>query len=487
MSGKKLSNSKLYRLFALVVILGILVNACGEEPTPAVGPTVPVTTPPTNTPPPTATPRPTATPTEIPIVLPTATPPQPQLPPTKPVFLEPFTPLPTATLAPNAAAVPTPTPAPTVTPYVPPFVVPMSIYQVPAFDYADLDRILPPNFSTRCIQGQYFPGPSPTPPPTATPVPPGVIVVNPPTPTPIPTRSGNVTPVVGSTLKAAKPNAWVDSFQTRWLTNQRLNSFLLPAPTFTPTPKPTATPTIAATVPPTPLPFPTNDVFTGLTAVPTNSGPTPTAIPSPTATRTPPPAPTSTPSVVQRLTVRGDLVGNFIQSVWITDVNSLLPKFSTQPVNFVVMWHVMNDVTLAMVNFDTPLENYLRAYEQSLDETLQRLLNISLRDPNLKPTGEERYANRKIILGNVPDLRAFRFFKPCFTDERIRTVQNSYNQVISRVAAKYPGRVYIADLSTMAWTSNPLWVTPENGFELTTFGAEAVADVFGRVFEKLSF
>lgn len=483
MSGKNLSNSKLYHLFAMVVIMGMLVSACGEEPTP-VAPTQPVTTPPTNTPPPTATPRPTTTPTEIPIILPTATPPQPQLPPTRPVFQEPFTPAATSTANPPTAF--PPTIPPSATPYIPPVIVPLSIVQRPIFNYSELDLILPPSFSTQCIQAQYLPGNSPTPIPTATPVPPGVIIVNPPVPTPIPTKIGNATPSgINGRLSSTAYNTWALSFQTRWLNNGRLNQTLIPSPTYTPVP--TTVPTTPQFPPtPTPLPFPTNDVFTGLTARPTERIPaSPTNTPRPP---TPTIAPSPTPLLVQKYDVQSNVIGGGeIASYWITDVTAALPLYTNEPINFVAMWYVMNDLTLAMVNIDTPLENHLRAYEQTLDQILQRVLSFNLNDLNVTSRIGARFANRRVILGNVPDLRAFRFFKPCFTDEKIRTVQNAYNQVINRVAAKYPGRVFIADLSTLPWLSNPQWVTVQNGYELSPSGAEAVADAFGKVFAKLTF
>jgi len=134
---------------------------------------------------------------------------------------------------------------------------------------------------------------------------------------------------------------------------------------------------------------------------------------------------------------------------------------------------------------DTPIEVYLRAYESYLDQTIQTILNRSLNDPRLDTTGSERYANRKIIIGNVPDLRAFSFFTPCFTREKLQQVQNSYNAIIARAAEKYAGRVYVADMTTINWQGNPQWVAVEDGYDLTYAGSDAVADVFGKVFLSL--
>jgi hypothetical protein len=455
MSGKLKAKSRFLSIIVLVSLLGGLIGACGEEPTQVSQlPTpLPTTIAPTNTPPPTSTPQPTPTPTEIPIVLPTPTPPQPNLPPTAPNFQQPFTPLPTATENPTVR------PRATATPYLPSFVVPLAVYQQQSSLYYDLDRILPPSFTTRCIANQYFQIPTPTPTSAA-----GVTG----TVTAAPDRSA--APLRFDALATSEPREWYTNFETRWLNNVRLNTVRIPAPTFTPIP---TVPPAATAQPPL---LPTNDVFTGLT--PNPNPPTP-AIPTPTRA---PIVPTSTPSNAARYELQGT---NEIQSIWITDVVSLLPRFRSNPINFVVMWHVMNDVTLAMVNIDTPLENYLREYEKTLDALINTYLTFDLRDPRLPVTGERRYANRKVLLGNVPNLLAFRFYKPCFTDERIRTVQNQYNQVISRVAAKYPNRVFIVDLSSMPWLQNPQWVTIEDGYRITRAGSQAVADAFGRVFERV--
>jgi hypothetical protein len=455
MSGKLKAKSRFLSIIVLVTLLGGLIGACGEEPTvQSQLPTpLPTTIAPTNTPPPTSTPQPTPTPTEIPIVLPTPTAPPPNLPPTVPNFQQPFTPLPTVTEN------PTPRPRATATPYNPAIVVPLAVYQQQVPLFADLDRILPPSFSTRCIAAQYFQVPTPTPAPR-----PGISG----TVTVAPDRSQ--APLRLDSLATSEPREWYTNFETRWLNNIRLNTVRIPAPTFTPFP--TNPPAVTA-APPN---LPTTDVFTGQTP---NPNPPTQAIPTPTAR---PIVPTSTPSNAARFELQG---ANEIRSIWITDVVSLLPGLRDKPINLVVMWHVMNDITLAMVNVDVPFENYLREYERTLDNLINTYLNFDLRDPRLPVTGERRYANRKILLGNVPNLLAFRFFKPCFTDERIRTVQNQYNQVIARVAAKYPNRVYVVDLSTLPWLQNPQWVTIEDGYRISRAGAEAVADAFGRVFERV--
>ena len=89
----------------LLIVVSLVVVACGEEPpepTPTLVPTLTPTPVPTATPEPTATPRPTATPVPTPTPEPTATPePTP-------------TPLPPPTPTPTAAASPTPTPPPAV-------------------------------------------------------------------------------------------------------------------------------------------------------------------------------------------------------------------------------------------------------------------------------------------------------------------------------------------------------------------------------------
>jgi hypothetical protein len=477
-----------------------IVTACGNDVTPTAVTILPPTTLPGPTPIPTvaftSTPVPTPTPTEIPIVLPTATPPNPYLPLTQQPFVPAntpaptYTPVPTDQPRPTDAPFPTDLPAPTITPYVAPYVVPLTIYQLPVVNpYARLDYVPPPAFTTQCIAAQYFNGSggnggsqvsngSQTGNGSATPTP-------------------NSGPVVQNYLATALPDQWSTSFQRRYFSDQRLNGFLLPAPTFTPnptsTPVPTETPLPTWTpIPsPTPLPYNTPDVFTGLTAAPPMA-PTDTPAPPPTPRPTITPVPTATaivptwtPSFQQRFQTKSDF--NSLESIFISDVTSALNGFSEKPINFVVMWQVMNDLTLAMVNVDTPIEVHLRAYEEYLNKTIDTVLSRSLKDPSIPTSGEARYANRKMIIGNVPDLKAFRFFSPCFTQESLTTIQNQYNAIINRVAAKYAGRVYVADLNTLNWAKNPQWVSVQNGYDLSVAGADAVADVFGKVFLGLRF
>jgi hypothetical protein len=151
------------------------------------------------------------------------------------------------------------------------------------------------------------------------------------------------------------------------------------------------------------------------------------------------------------------------------------------------MWQVMNDLTYALINVDTPIEVQARAYETYLTQTINFLLTRDLHDPTLPVTGEARYANRKIIIGNVPDLRAFKFYSPCFNTQQLQNAQRNYNAVISAVAAKYPNQVYVADLSTLNWMGNPQWVSTVDGLQLTSAGMDAVANVFGNIFAKLRF
>lgn len=504
MSGKTLTPKFLaYRLLIWSVVLMCIVTACGNDitptaitnvvlptaiaPTPTLIPTVALT----------STPIPTPTPTEIPIILPTATPPNPFLPSTSQPFVPAFTQAPTYTPVPTDMPVPTDQPystalpAPTITPYVAPYVVPLTIYQQPIVGpFSRLDYIPPPAFTTQCIAAQYFgkgssgSGDSQTGKGSQT---------GNGTPTATPLNATNVQ----NYLQTALADQWSTSFQRRYFTDQRLNGFLLPAPTFTPnptsTPVPTNTPVPTSTpIPsPTPLPYNTPDIFTGLTAAPplppTDTPappptPRPTITPRPTATAI---VPTWTPSYQQRFQAKSTF--NSLQSIFISDVTSALNGFSEKPINFIIMWQVMNDMTLALVNVDTPIEVHLRAYEEYLDKTINILLSRSLKDPSIPTSGEARYANRKMIIGNVPDLKAFRFFSPCFTQESLTSIQNQYNAIINRVAAKYAGRVFVADLNTLNWTKNPQWVSVQNGYDLSNAGADAVADVYGKVFLTLKF
>ncbi|MDB5079152.1 MAG: hypothetical protein JWP00_1076 [Chloroflexi bacterium] len=499
MSGKSFTPKYFaYRMLIWSVVLMFIVSACGNEVTPTAVTNIPPTALPGPTASPTvaftSTPIPTPTPTEIPIVLPTATPPNPYLPQTQQSYVPAFTkaptytPVPTDQPRPTDAPYPTDLPAPTITPYVAPYVVPLSVSQRPIVGpFSRLDYILPPAFTTQCIAAQYFgagPGGS------------GSQVISGSkgeNGSPSPTAST----IIQSYLEQALPDQWSNSFQRRYFADPRLNGFLLPAPTFTPNPTSTRVPTDTplptwTPVPsPTPLPYNTPDVFTGLTAAPPAEPtappappptPRPTITPRPTATAI---VPTWTPSFQQRFQSTSGF--SSLQSIFISDVTSALNGFSEKPINFIVMWQVMNDLTLALVNVDTPVEVHLRAYEEYMDKTINILLNRSLKDPSIPTSGEARYANRKMIIGNVPDLKAFRFFSPCFTQERLTTIQNQYNAIINRVAAKYAGKVYVADLNTINWSKNPQWVSVQNGYDLSIAGADAVADVFGKVFLTLKF
>ncbi len=452
MSGKKLSSKSLaYHGLVWTVVVVIMAGAtgCGEVVSQPQAPLPQVTAgpSPTATVQPSPTPAPTPTPTEIPIILPTATPPNQFLPPTQPFYQPAFTPGATTT------PIPTPTQSFTATPYNPPRVVPLGIYSSNILGpYYRLDYFPPPVFTTQCIAEQYF------------------NVSGTPIPAPTSSSSGQV-----NGLALAADSEWLSEFETRWFSDQRLNSFRIPAATFTPIPTNTPVPTA------TPLPYNTADVFVPLTPRPADAA---TVTPAPTATFR---VPTWTPTLVQKFQTQGSLTSNTIGSIFISDVNSLLPRTLQQPINFVAMWQVMNDLTYALVNADTPFETFLRGYEERLDLIFKSILNRSLKDPRLAPSGEERYANRKIIIGNVPDLRAFRFYKACFTAERIKTVQTDFNSLISRLAAKYPGQVYVADLAALDWLNHPQWVFIGDGYRLSRSGASAVGDVFGQLFVKLNF
>ena len=470
MSDKLFRPRKLaYHWFIWVVVFILMVSAtgCGQDATATPVSIVPPGPTDTVTPQPTSTPRPTPTPTELPIVLPTATPPQAQLPSTAPPYEIPLT---QPNLPSTATARATPTLPPSATPYVPPQVVSLGIFSYPQTSalYRP-DYIPPPGFSTSCIVAQHFRTPTPTPTPTPT----VLVTVNSTVQIPTPTPQLN-------SLAPAEANAWLASFQTRYYADARSNSVLVKAPTFTPYPTNTPLPTLAPTQAPV---FNTPDVFTGQTPIPVNTANGAGASPTPTQA---PRVPTFTPAVAARFRSLADPFANSIGSVYITDVVALLNGYTEQPITFAAMWQVMNDVSLALANPDTPIETYLRAYEQSLDRIIGIVLNRSLADPRLGTTGEQRYANRKIIIGNVPNLMAFRYYTPCFTAQRLQQVQNDYNQLINRMAAKYSGRVFVADMNTLNWMTHPQWVATEDGLRLTAAGADAVADVFGAVFLKLN-
>jgi len=104
-------------------------------------------------------------------------------------------------------------------------------------------------------------------------------------------------------------------------------------------------------------------------------------------------------------------------------VQAQLPKAIEARPDLVTVWNVVNDLN---ANVD------IVAYERDLDRLLREL------------TGK---TGAQILIGNVPDLARV----PAYTNlgippEELRKEAGRWNQLIARVAQKYPGRVYVVDL-----------------------------------------
>jgi hypothetical protein len=147
--------------------------------------------------------------------------------------------------------------------------------------------------------------------------------------------------------------------------------------------------------------------------------------------------------------------------------------YATSQVEFqpdlVLFWSVMNNLTIQMLDPNTDPAIYQRAYEESLNLYVNRMLKDT---------------RARIIIGNAPDVTSMWYFKPCFTSEVLRKVQQDYNNIIANVARKNPTRVFVADLSNIELGKYAQYISDEDGFWFTVAGHREVAKVFGDVINK---
>ncbi len=160
-------------------------------------------------------------------------------------------------------------------------------------------------------------------------------------------------------------------------------------------------------------------------------------------------------------------------SLIITDTISTLSDITYYKPELMVMWNVMNNLTRQLV--DPAVDP--KAYQQAFEASLNQLVNAVLRVNRLS----------RIIIGNVPDLTNMRYFLTCFNNAQLQQIQRDYNAMFNAVAARYPGRVYIARLDLLDLRAHPQWIFLGDGLRFTKVGATEIAAAFGREFQKIRY
>lgn len=278
-------------------------------------------------------------------------------------------------------------------------------------------------------------------------------------------------------------------------------NLLLPPPTITPTatptrtPLPTPTPTNTPLPPPSPTPAPAVNIagiimldFQGYQDLQrnilfplTNQCIRNTFLTAPAATKAGLPA----DSLIQNARATesawfDNILSIYIRpplgsierssSVVITDVNSTQTRIIESRPDLVLMWHVLNNLTIQLVDPDTDPATYQRAYEESLNIMIDRFM---------------KETRARVVVGNVPDITSLWYYKPCFSPEVLRRVQQSYNTIISNAARRYPSRVFVADLTGIELGKYAQYVALDDGFSLTVAGHREVSKVFANVILRL--
>ncbi len=306
------------------------------------------------------------------------------------------------------------------------------------------------------------------------------------------------------------------------------------------TARPSPTPTEIPLILPTPTevgagtPLPTNLLLPPPTITPTAT-PTNTPLPTPKPTSTPLPPPTPTPTALIR--IGGEIMEEFpgytdarrgflypltnqcIRNAFLTASNVTKPAnpfdfpgqaarasegawfdavtavyvrppvsteiqstlnitgtiaYQTRMIEFrpdlVLMWHVLNNLTIQLIDPDTDPAVYQRAYEESVNIFVDRLM---------------KETRARVVIGNVPDITAMWYFKPCFSPEVLRKTQQDYNKIIDNVARRNPNRVFVADLTSIELAKYAQYISIEDGFFMTVAGHREVAKIFGKVINRL--
>jgi lysophospholipase L1-like esterase len=137
-------------------------------------------------------------------------------------------------------------------------------------------------------------------------------------------------------------------------------------------------------------------------------------------------------------------------------VQAQLPKAIEAKPDLVTVWNVVNDLN---ANVD------IAAYERDLDRLLRELTTRT---------------NAQVLVGNVPDLARV----PAYTSlgippEELRKEARRWNELIARVAQKYPGRVSVVDLyARSAEMEIDATLVAGDDFHPSAKGYTRLADVF---------
>ncbi|MEI7553991.1 hypothetical protein [Candidatus Chlorohelix sp.] len=153
----------------------------------------------------------------------------------------------------------------------------------------------------------------------------------------------------------------------------------------------------------------------------------------------------------------------------ITDATFLETSMVDFRPDLVLFWNVLNNLTIQMIDPATDPAIYQRAYEESLNLYVNRMLKDT---------------KARVIIGNAPDVTSMWYFKPCFAPEALRKVQQDYNNIIANVAKKNPTRVFVADLTGIELGKYAFYISIDDGFWFTVSGHREIAKAFGDVINK---
>jgi hypothetical protein len=173
---------------------------------------------------------------------------------------------------------------------------------------------------------------------------------------------------------------------------------------------------------------------------------------------------------VLNLYIRQPVANSYLRSGIITDAVAFENRQIEFRPDLVLIWHVLNNVAIQLIDPDTDPNVYQRAYESGLNTYVDRML---------------QQTRARVIIGNVPDITALWFFKSCFQPDVLKRVQQTYNDIIANVARKNPSRVFVADLTDIELAKYGQYISYDDGFWLTVGAHREVAKRFGDVIKKL--